>query len=148
MQPNDARMLLHCAVPTALAGVVGAVAGGVFAGGKGAIGAAAGAAVVLLFMGMGLAGLQKTAQAFPHLFQAMGLLLYTTQILLLAIVLAVFRDTGLFNPRAFAFCLLGATLVWIGAQARAHMKAKILYVEPESSTGDAQTKAAATGAGS
>ena len=28
--------------------------------------------------------------------------------------------------------MLGATLAWIAAQARAHMKAKILYVEPDS----------------
>ncbi len=143
MQPNDARMLLHCAVPTALAGVVGAVVSGLLAGGKGAIGAAAGAVVVILFMGGGLAGLQKTAKSYPHLFQAMGLLLYTTQILLLAVVLAVFRDTTLFDPKTFAFTLLGATLVWIAAQARAHSKAKILYVEPDSS---ASGSAAAAGA--
>ena len=32
-----------------------------------------------------------------------------------------------------ALTLVATTLVWIGAQARAHMKAKILYVEPDSS---------------
>lgn len=136
MQSNDARMLLHCAVPTALAGVVAAVISGVFAGGKGAIGAAAGALVVILFMGMGLYVLQWTAKSFPHLFQAMGLLLYTTQILLLLVVVVVFRDTTLFNTQAFAFTLLGGTLLWVAAQGRAHMKAKIMYVEPHSSSGD------------
>ncbi|MCT2592382.1 hypothetical protein LHJ74_21160 [Streptomyces sp. N2-109] len=157
MQPNDARMLLYSAVPTALAGAVGAAVSAALAGGKGAIGAAAGSVVVILFMGMGLFALQKVAKSFPHLFQAMGLLLYTTQILLLAVVLAVFKDTTLFNTQAFGLSLLGATLVWIAAQARAHMKAKILYVEPESSPtpaagtdekSDAQVKAAATGANS
>lgn len=133
MQSNDARMLLHCAVPTAVAGGVAAVISGVFAGGKGAIGAAAGALVVILFMGLGLYVLQRTAKSFPHLFQAMGLLLYLTQILLLFVVLVVFRDTTLFDTRTFAFTLLGATVVWVAAQGRAHMKAKIMYVEPDSS---------------
>jgi ATP synthase protein I len=87
---------------------------------------------VIAFMGAGLAVLQRTARSLPDLFQAMGLLLYTTQILLLAVVLAVFKHTTLFNTKCFAFTLLAATLVWIAAQARAHMKAKILYVEPES----------------
>lgn len=151
MQPNDARMLLHCAVPTALAGVVGAVVGGLLAGGKGAIGAVAGAVVVILFMGGGLAGLQKTAKSAPHLFQAMGLLLYTTQILLLAVVLIVFKGTTLFDAKAFAFTLLGSTLVWVAAQARAHSKAKILYVEPTSavegsSAAGASSEAAGSGA--
>jgi ATP synthase protein I len=50
-------------------------------------------------------------------------------------VLIVFRDTTLFNGRAFAFTLLGATLVWVAAQARAHSRAKILYVEPDPSSG-------------
>ncbi|SCK11237.1 ATP synthase protein I [Streptomyces sp. WMMB 714] len=147
MQSNDARMLLHCAVPTALAGVVAAVVSAVLTGSKGAIGAAAGATVVILFMGMGLVVLQRTAKSLPHLFQAMGLLLYTTQILLLALVLIFFRETTLFDTKAFAFSLLAAALVWVAAQARAHMKAKILYVEPDSSAsaGGEDKTAAATG---
>ncbi|CAL9524048.1 MULTISPECIES: hypothetical protein [Streptomyces] len=136
MQSNDVRMLLHCAVPTAAAGAVAAVAGGVFAGGQGVIGAAFGAVIVILFMGIGLTVLQWVARSFPYLFQAMGLMLYTTQILLLAVVLAVFKNTTLFDTKVFAFSLLGTTLVWIAAQARAHMKAKIMYVEPESSKGN------------
>ncbi|MGP3972719.1 hypothetical protein ACTWQF_01550 [Streptomyces sp. 8N114] len=141
MQSNDARMLLHCAVPTAVAGVVAAVISAVFAGGKGAVGAAAGALVVILFMGLGLYVLQRTARSFPHLFQAMGLLLYTTQILLLFVVLVVFRDTTLFDTKTFAFTLLGGTIVWVAAQGRAHLKAKIMYVEPSSGSGE---KASAT----
>lgn len=147
MQSNDARMLLHCAVPSALAGAVGAVVGGVLEGGRGAIGAVSGAVVVILFMGIGLYVLQRTAKSLPHLFQAMGLLLYTTQILALAVVLIVFKNTTLFNTQVFALTLLGTTLVWVAAQARAHSKAKILYVEPDSSAGDAN-KAATTGANS
>ncbi|WP_016907390.1 hypothetical protein [Streptomyces xiaopingdaonensis] len=133
MQSPDARMLLHCAVPTALAGAAGAVLSGVLAGGKGAIGAAVGAFVVILFMGIGQIVLQRTAKSFPHLFQAMGLMLYTTQILLLAVVLAVFKNTTLFDTKAFAFTLLGATVVWVVCQALSHSKAKILYIEPDSS---------------
>ena len=87
----------------------------------------------MLFMGdRAVRAAADRANTLPHLFQAMGLMLYTTQILLLLILLAVFKDTTLFNPKAFAFTLLAATLVWIAAQARAHMKAKILYVEPDS----------------
>ncbi|MGP3924807.1 hypothetical protein [Streptomyces sp. 8N616] len=132
MQSNDARMFLHTAVPTAAAGVIAVVAGAVLAGGKGALGAAFGTLLVILFMGLGLIVLQRTARSLPHLFQAMGLMLYTTQLLALAIVLAVFKDTTLFSVKAFGFALLATTLIWVAAQARAHMKAKILYVEPES----------------
>ncbi|WP_405794697.1 hypothetical protein [Streptomyces sp. NBC_01506] len=134
MPTNDVRILLNTAVPTVAAGVIAVGISGAVSGGKGALGAAVGVLVVVLFMGVGLTVLQRTAKSLPHLFQAMGLMLYTAQLLLLLVFLAVFKDTTLFNPKAFAFTLLAATLVWISAQARAYMKAKILYVEPDSST--------------
>ncbi|MER6999536.1 hypothetical protein [Streptomyces sp. NPDC000410] len=140
MPSNDARTLLQAAVPTAAAGAIAAVVSGVVAGGKGAVGAVVGTALVVLFMGIGMVVLQRTAKNFPQLFQAMGLMLYTAQLLLLFIFLAVFKDTTLFNPKAFAFTILATTIVWVAAQARAYMKAKILYVDPESSKGEKPEK--------
>jgi ATP synthase protein I len=135
MPSTDARTLVHAAVPTAVAGAVAAVVSAVVAGGKGAIGAIVATLVVILFMGIGLYVLQRVAKSLPQLFQAMGLMLYTAQLLLLFVFVAMFKNTTLFNPKAFAITLVALTLVWIGAQTRAHMKAKILYVEPHSSTG-------------
>ncbi|MEU5807299.1 MULTISPECIES: hypothetical protein [unclassified Streptomyces] len=136
MLSDDARSLLHAAVPTAVAGAVAVTVSAVLAGGKGALGAAIATVVVMLFMGIGFVVLQRTAKSLPQLFQAMGLMLYTTQILLLFVFVAVFKNTTLFNPKAFAITLVATTLVWIAAQTRAHMKAKILYVEPDSVKGD------------
>ncbi|NKQ23765.1 hypothetical protein [Streptomyces galbus] len=133
MPSNDVRILAQAAVPTAAVGAIAAVVSGVVAGGKGAVGAVVAAVLAILFMGIGLYVLQRTAKSLPHLFQAMGLMLYAAQILLLFVFLAVFKNTTLFNPRAFALTLVAATLTWIAAQTRAHMKAKILYVEPEKS---------------
>ncbi|MEU9455722.1 hypothetical protein [Streptomyces sp. NPDC048277] len=131
MPSNDARNLAQAAVPTAAVGVLAAVVSGVVAGGKGAIGALVGTVIVILFMGIGLYVLQRTAKSMPQLFQMMGLMLYAAQLLLLVIFMALFKNTTLFNPRAFAITLVVATLTWIAAQTRAHMKAKILYVEPD-----------------
>ncbi len=133
MPSNDARILLQAAVPTVAVGAAAAVVSAVAAGGKGAVGAVVATVVAMLFMGIGLYVLQRTATSLPHLFQAMGLMLYAAQILLLFVFLAVFKNTTLFNPRAFAVTLVAVTLTWIAAQTRAHMKSKILYVEPESS---------------
>ncbi|MEG3630449.1 hypothetical protein [Streptomyces poriticola] len=132
MPSNDVRTLAQAAVPTAAAGAIAATVSAAVAGGKGALGAVVATLVVVLFMGIGLYVLQRTAKSLPHLFQAMGLMLYAAQILLLFIFLAAFKNTTLFNPRSFAITLVVGTLVWIAAQTRAHMKAKILYVEPDS----------------
>ncbi|MEU5316928.1 MULTISPECIES: hypothetical protein [unclassified Streptomyces] len=132
MPSNDARNLLQTAVPTAAVGAVTVAVSGVVAGGKGALGAAVGTVLAILFMGIGLYVLQWTAKTLPQLFQAMGLMLYVAQLLLLLIFVALFQDTSLFNPKAFAASLVVATVVWMAAQARAHMKAKIFYVDPDS----------------
>lgn len=133
MPSNDVRILLQAAVPTAAVGAIAAVVSGVVAGGKGAIGAVVAAVLTILFMGIGLYVLQRTAKSLPHLFQMMGLMLYAAQILLLFVFLSAFKNTTLFNPKAFAITLIATTLAWIAAQTRAHMKAKILYVEPDHS---------------
>jgi ATP synthase protein I len=135
MPSNDVRILLQAAVPTAAVGAIAAVVSGVVAGGKGAIGAGVAAVLTILFMGIGLYVLQRTAKSLPHLFQMMGLMLYAAQILLLFVFLSAFKNTTLFNPKAFAITLIATTLAWIAAQTRAHMKAKSLYVEPDSSGG-------------
>ncbi|MFT2018122.1 hypothetical protein ACMA1D_20110 [Streptomyces sp. 796.1] len=130
MQSNDARIFLHTAVPTAAAGVLAVVLSAVFAGGKGAVGAVIGALLVIALMGMGLVVLQWIAKSLPQLFQGIGLVLYVVQLLLMVVFLAVFKNATFFNPRAFAITLVAATIVWIGAQARAQMKAKVFYVDP------------------
>ena len=140
MPSNDVRTLLQAAVPTAAVGALAAAAGAVVAGAEGAIGAVVATVVVILFMGVGFYVLQRTAKTLPHLFQGMGLMLYAAQILLLFTFLAAFKNTTLFNPRAFALTLVAGTIAWIAAQARAHVKAKILYVEPDSTTGDRPEK--------
>ncbi|AYV29960.1 hypothetical protein HET69_26635 [Streptomyces sp. CJ_13] len=136
MRSDDVRSLLQTAVPTAVAGALAAVISALVVGGKGAVGAIVATLVVILFMGIGFIVLQRTAKALPHLFQAMGLMLYAAQILLLFVFLAAFKNTTLFHPKTFAITLVVTTLVWTGAQTRAHMKAKILYVEPDSTKGE------------
>ncbi|MBJ7003434.1 hypothetical protein ACFYMX_13010 [Streptomyces griseofuscus] len=141
MPSSDARILAQAAVPTAVVGALAVVVSGVVAGGKGAIGAVVATLVVILFMGLGLYVLQRTAKSFPQLFQMMGLMLYAAQLLLMVIFVALFKNTTLFNPRAFAITLVVVTLAWISAQTRAHMKAKTLYVDPDaSSSGDKPEK--------
>ncbi|GAA2478276.1 hypothetical protein ACWCRD_31360 [Streptomyces sp. NPDC002092] len=132
MPSNDARNLLQTAVPTAAVGAIAVAVSAAVAGGKGALGAAVGTLLAILFMGIGLYVLQWTAKTLPQLFQAMGLMLYVAQLLLLLIFVAVFKDTTLFNAKTFAVSLVVATVVWMAAQARAHMKAKLFYIDPDS----------------
>ncbi|MGV9566667.1 hypothetical protein [Streptomyces sp. NPDC003480] len=144
MPSNDARNLLQIAAPTAAAGVVAVAVSAAVAGGKGALGAAVGTVLALVFMGVGLYVLQWTAKTLPQLFQAMGLMLYVAQLLLLLIFVALFKGTSLFDPKTFAIALVIATVVWMAAQARAHMKAKIFYIDPDSEKSEKPEKTGST----
>ncbi|MFD5662208.1 hypothetical protein [Streptomyces hirsutus] len=134
MPSNDVRILIQAAIPTAVVGAVAVAVGAAVEGGNGAIGAVIGALLVILLMGAGLYVLQWVAKSLPHLFQAMGLMLYMTQILLIFVFIALFKDTTLFHPKVFALSLLVSTLTWVAAQARATMKAKTFYVDPAPAT--------------
>ncbi|NGN66198.1 hypothetical protein G5C51_20150 [Streptomyces sp. A7024] len=138
MQVNGARILKGAAIPTALAGIAAVVISALLAGAKGGIGAGAATVVVLIFFAVGLLALQHYSRKFPALFMGIAMITYTTQLLLLAIVLAVFKNTDLFNTKAFGLTVLATALVWIIAMGRAHMKLKMLYVEPGS--GDQESK--------
>ncbi|MEU6364211.1 hypothetical protein ABZ876_00365 [Streptomyces sp. NPDC046931] len=144
MPSNDVRNLLQTAAPTAAVGVIAVAVSGAVAGGKGALGAAIGTVLALVFMGAGLYVLQWTAKSLPQLFQAMGLMLYVAQLLLLLIFVALFKGTSLFDPKTFALTLVIATVVWMAAQARAHMKAKIFYIDPDSQKSEKPEKTGST----
>ncbi|MFP3987873.1 hypothetical protein U9R90_10285 [Streptomyces sp. E11-3] len=131
MQSSALRTLFPMVVPTAAVGVLAAVVSGVVVGGKGALGAILGALVVILFMGAGQVALQHVAKAMPQLLQGMALVVYFGQLVLLLVFILSVRNTTLFHHKAFALTLVFGVVVWIVAQARAQMKSKTLYVDPD-----------------
>lgn len=134
MPSHDARIPLRgAAIPTAVAGVTAIAISGAVVGAKGSIGAAFAALVVLAFFSFGQVALDRLTRNNPQMMMAAGLLVYTTQILLIAVVLALFKHTTLFDTKTFGFTVLGCALIWTGFQVRMGMKAKIYYVQPDSS---------------
>ncbi|WP_426498766.1 hypothetical protein [Streptomyces sp. D54] len=128
---SDMRELLRIATPTAAVGAVATLVGGLLAGGEGAIGAVVGCVVVILFMALGQLALQWVARAMPHLFQGMGLLVYSVQLVLLLVLIMGIRNTSLFDLQVFALTLVASVIAWIITQTVLHARSKTLYVDPE-----------------
>ncbi|MEV7183973.1 hypothetical protein [Kitasatospora sp. NPDC093102] len=133
MPSTDARILRGAAIPTAAAGIIAMAISFAVAGGKGLLGALFGVLLVIAFFSSGQVALDRLTRSNPQIMMAAALLVYTTQILLVGIVLAVFKNTELFNRQAFAFTLLGCALIWTGFQVRGALKAKTFYVDPDAS---------------
>jgi ATP synthase protein I len=56
---------------------------------------------------------------------------YLVKIVVLGVFMGIFKNTTLFNTKAFGLTVLACALVWVGFQVRAFLKLKMLYVEPE-----------------
>ncbi|WP_354642336.1 hypothetical protein [Kitasatospora camelliae] len=140
MPSPDARILRGAAIPTAVAGVVAMAISTAVAGAQGLVGALFATLLVMAFFSSGQIALDRLTRNNPQIFMAAGLLVYTTQILLVAIVLAVFKDTTLFDTKVFGFTLLGCVLIWTGFQVRGAMKAKIYYVQNGDDDSDDDSK--------
>ncbi|AXI79473.1 hypothetical protein [Peterkaempfera bronchialis] len=131
MPSPDARILRGAAIPTAVAGAIAVAIATAVVGTKGLLGALFAVLLVVAFFSFGQITLDRLTRNNPQLFMAAGLMVYTTQILLVGIVLAVFKGTTLFETRVFAFTLLGCALIWTAGQVRGALKAKLLYVVPD-----------------
>ncbi|WP_370146808.1 hypothetical protein [Streptacidiphilus sp. EB129] len=142
MLSNDARILRGSAVLAAPVGVVAAVVSTVVAGEKGLVGALVGLAVVLVFFGLGFWALMRITQDKPQLVMTAGLLVYAVQMLMVGLFIVVFKNTTLFNGKAFALTLLVTTLAWVGGQVLHTMRSKTLYVDPEPSVPQEQARSA------
>ncbi|MFC8341535.1 hypothetical protein ACFUJX_31560 [Streptomyces rubiginosohelvolus] len=132
---SDMREVLRIATPTAAVGAIATLVGGLVVGGKGAIGAVVGCVVVILFMALGQLALQWVAKSMPHLFQGMGLLVYSVQLVLLLGLIMAIRNTTLFDLQVFALTLVVSVITWIVTQTVLHAKSKTLYVDPDGESG-------------
>lgn len=133
MLVDDARVLVRSAVAVAVAGTVLVVVGGVVDGGKGALGAFLGVALVALFFTLSVVMVSLAERWWgPGAMTAAALGTFLVKVLAVMAVVAAFRDTTVFNPRMFGVAAIIGILVWSAGQLATLARRRILYVEPES----------------
>jgi ATP synthase protein I len=133
MQANDVRVLKSAAVPTFAVGVVAVIVAFLLAGGKGALGAALGTLLVGVFFSISVVAVSYAARVSPQVMAIAAMVSYLVKVVAIMVVLSAFRETTAWNTQAFAWSVVGCTLVWTGFEVRAFMKTKMLYVDPEAS---------------
>lgn len=119
-------------MPTAIAGVIVTIAASVLKGTPGMIGAAFGAAIVVIFFTIGQVILNRVLRTNPTMAMTVALTMYLVKIAVLFGLLLVFKNTTAFDTKVFALSVLVCTLVWTGAEVWAFGSEKVLYVEPGS----------------
>jgi ATP synthase protein I len=130
MQQNDARILKGAAIIAAPVGAVATAVSAVLAGEKGLMGGLVAVAVVGIFFAFGSWALMTMTAERPQVAMAAGMLVYAVQILMIGVFIVVFRDTTLFNGKAFGLTLLVTALSWVGGQVKQSLTSRMLYVDP------------------
>lgn len=130
MQQNDARILRGAAIIAAPVGVASIVASAVLAGEKGLVGGLMAVVVVGIFFAFGSWALMTMTAERPQVAMAAGMLVYAVQILMIGVFIVVFKDTSLFNGKAFGLSLLATALSWVGGQVKQSLTSRMLYVDP------------------
>ncbi len=110
-----------------LAVVVAALVGGAHA----AIGAGVGVLLVTASFTASAVAVLRAAKVSPALMFQAAMGTYLVKILVLAALLVAFRNTSAFEPKAFGWAVLAATLVWLVAEVRLFSTAKVRYVTPD-----------------
>ena len=131
MVAHYAQIARRSAATAAIAAVGAIVLAAVIAGGKGAVGAAIGVAIVALFFGISIVVVGRAARVSPQAMMAAALGTFIVKIVLLLAFVGAFEDTTAFNPKAFGLTALACILAYTGAQVVWSMRLKALYVEPD-----------------
>jgi ATP synthase protein I len=130
MHSTDARILRGAAIPTGLAGVGAVIAGFLLAGGKGALGSAIGAVLVLVFFTLGLLVVSYVSRLSQQLVMAAGLFGYLVKLVAVFALVAGLNHVTAWNAHAFGWTVLALTIVWLAAEVNATINAKTPYVDP------------------
>ena len=119
--------------PTAGAGLVVAAGAAVLRGVDGLLGALLGTALVISSFGLGLYVARRTAQLHPLATLTAAMSSYLFKITALLLVLVVVRRTDVVDRTSVGAAVLVCVLVWLGAEIRAFLGLRLLYVDPSAS---------------
>jgi ATP synthase protein I len=128
MQRHDVRIVRGAILATALFAPVAIVVGALVSGTRGAIGAALGVALASVFFSVTVIAVGAAARVSVDLMLPAALATYTLKLIALGIGLYLLDDTEAFDKASFALAVVAATLVYLVAEVRLAMRARIPYV--------------------
>ena len=125
---EEARMARGAALATAAAAPLALALAWWAAGSKGLFGAAFGLALAVAFFSATLLAVGAAGRVQPELMLPAAVITFAFKMTVIGLLLFLLRDTTAFDREAFALSLVAGTVVYLAAEIRFAMKAKIPYV--------------------
>jgi ATP synthase protein I len=98
------------------------------AGGRGLLGAAFGLALAIAFFSASLLAVGAAGRVSPDLMLPAAIGTFTVKMLAIGVLLVLLRDTTAFDHAAFALSVVAGTCVYLTAEIRLILRARIPYV--------------------
>ena len=128
MQRHDAQIVRGAVLATSLATPVAIALGWLGAGPGGALGAAIGMALAAFFFSITVLVVDAAGRVSPQLMLPAALGTYLVKLVLLMVGLLLLGDTTAFNRAAFGLAVVAGTCVYLIAEIRMALKARIPYI--------------------
>ena len=125
---EEVRMARGATLATAVATPVVLAVAFLAAGGKGVLGAAFGLVLAVAFFSATLLAVGAAGRVATDLMVPAALLTFMVKMVAIGMLLFLLRDTTAFDREAFALSLVAGTCVYLAAEIRFAMRARIPYV--------------------
>lgn len=125
-----AQLLRGCLLPT-LAAALLCVVGGFFSSPMAAWSAAFGAALVIVFFGLTLLVMKRTADLAPATTMVVVMIAYTLKIVVLGIVMFLLHDATWVSGYAVGVSITVCAIVWLFFEMRAYKRLRIFAYDPD-----------------
>jgi ATP synthase protein I len=128
MDEHDARILRGAVAATVLVALPAVALGWLAAGGRGALGGVLGVLLAAVFFSITVVVVAAAARVATELILPAALATYALKLVALGIGLYLLDDTTAFDKRVFALSVVAATMVYLIAEVRLAVRARIPYV--------------------
>ena len=125
---EEVRMARGAALATAAAAPVALGIAWWADGSKGLLGAAFGLALAVAFFSVTLLAVGAAGRVQPELMLPAAVITFLFKMTVIGLLLFLLRDTTAFDREAFALALVAGTVVYLAAEIRFAMKARVPYV--------------------
>jgi ATP synthase protein I len=125
---EEVRMARGATLATAVAAPVALGLAWYLAGPKGLLGAAFGLVLAVAFFSATLLAVGAAGRVQPDLMLPAAVLTFAVKMAAIGLLLFLLRDTEAFDRAAFALALVAGTVIYLAAEIRFAMRARIPYV--------------------
>jgi ATP synthase protein I len=125
---QEVRMARGAALATAAAAPVALGLAWWAAGSKGLLGAAFGLALAVAFFSTTLLAVGAAGRVQPELMLPAAVVTFAFKMAVIGLLLFLLRDTTAFDREAFALALVAGTVIYLAAEIRFALRARVPYV--------------------